>query len=392
MDGKLLARNILCALGTGVIINLSFATTAHASENQNEYTGQPAVVDDSAQQIKQQQLERIRRISQEIADINARLSQLTEELNRYNEQLNNTQVETNPQIDIDNVESFNENRQLEKTSKIPQENGQDIQNDFTSAKDIVAPEPDIKMGSVQPTSAAMETKESAPLRITSKQIHQNNRSIPQENPAEAAVNSVEEKKIEKAEPKERYIAENRDAVINGERRNITFGYDENGFKTNRSAYNSSMVNTAKTVQSVNSKQTQAVINASKTGGNTVANKSINENKNVVIDTERRSVLPSSSGSEFKIDEFSAEPVQETGNKQILTADTKANGTDYNLQQNGRKYISSADILRNRNISKAQQRSGVQIERNEDVMMDDGDRVLDLTKLSMLGRFNSPAPV
>ena len=44
MDGKLLARNILCALGTGVIINLSFTTTAHASENQNEYIGQPAVV------------------------------------------------------------------------------------------------------------------------------------------------------------------------------------------------------------------------------------------------------------------------------------------------------------------------------------------------------------
>ena len=393
MDGKLLARNILCALGTGVIINLSFTATAHASENQNEYTEQPAVVNNGAQSGKQQQLERIRQISQEIADINARLSQLTEELNRYNEQLNNAQVNTNPQIDVDNVESFNENRQLEKTSKIPQENGQDIQNDFTSAKDVVAPEPDIKTGSVQPTSAAMETKESAPLRITSKQIHQNNRSIPQENPAEAAANSADkEKKIEKAEPKERYIAENRDAVINGERRNITFGYDENGFKTNRSAYNSSMVNTAKTVQSVNSKQTQAVINASKTGGNTVANNSINENKNVVIDTERRSVSPSSSGSEFKIDEFSAEPVQETGNKQILTADTKANGTDYSLQQSGRKYISSADILRNRNISKAQQRSGVQIERNEDVMMDDGDRVLDLTKLSMLGRFNSPAPV
>lgn len=392
MDGKLLARNILCALGTGVIINLSFATTAHASENQNEYTGQPAVVDDSAQQTKQQQLERIRRISQEIADINARLSQLTEELNRYNEQLNNTQVETNPQIDIDNVESFNENRQLKKTSKIPQENGQDIQNDFTSAKDVVAPEPDIKTGSVQPTSAAIETKESAPLRITSKQIHQNNRSIPQENPAEAAANSVDkEKKIEKAEPKERYIAENREAVINGERRNITFGYDENGFKTNRSAYNSSMVNTAKTVQSVNSKQTQAVINASKTGGNTVANNSINENKNVVIDTERRSVSPSSSGSEFKIDEFSAEPVQKTGNNQILTADTKANGTDYNLQQSGRKYISSADILRNRNISKAQQRSGVQIERNEDVITENEDNVIDFKKITMLDRFNASAP-
>ena len=65
MDGKLLARNILCALGTGVIINLSFTTTAHASENQNEYTEQPAVVNNGAQSGKQQQLERIRQISQE---------------------------------------------------------------------------------------------------------------------------------------------------------------------------------------------------------------------------------------------------------------------------------------------------------------------------------------
>ena len=58
----------------------------------------------------------------------------------------------------------------------------------------------------------------------------------------------------------------------------------------------------------------------------------------------------------------------------------------------KKYISSADIIRNRNISKAQQHSDVQIERNEAVMMNDNDKVLDLTKLSMLGRFNSPAPV
>ena len=76
----------------------------------------------------------------------------------------------------------------------------------------------------------------------------------------------------------------------------------------------------------------------------------------------------------------------------MTADTKENGRNYNLQQNEKKYISSADIIRNRNISKAQQHSDVQIERNEAVMMNDNDKVLDLTKLSMLGRFNSPAPV
>lgn len=391
MDGKLLARNILCALGTGVIINLSFATTAHASENQNEYTGQPAVVDDSAQQTKQQQLERIRRISQEIADINARLSQLTEELNRYNEQLNNTQVETNPQIDIDNVESFNENRQLKKTSKISQENRQDIQDDFASVKDVAELGSDIK--TVQSAGTVAETKKNEPIRITSEQIHRNNQILLPEKTTGTAINSVnKEGQTEKVEQKDRYIAENREAAINSERRNITFNYDENGFKINHLTDNHSMMDTERAELGINSKQTHEVMSSAETGGNTVRKNNINENKNVVFDTERQSVLPGRISSEYKIDEFSEKPAQKIENKQILTADTKENGRNYNLQQNEKKYISSADIIRNRNISKAQQHSDVQIERNEAVMMNDNDKVLDLTKLSMLGRFNSPAPV
>ena len=391
MDGKLLARNILCALGTGVIINLSFATTAHASENQNEYTGQPAVVDDSAQQTKQQQLERIRRISQEIADINARLSQLTEELNRYNEQLNNTQVETNPQIDIDNVESFNENRQLKKTSKISQENRQDIQDDFASVKDVAELGSDIK--TVQSAGTVAETKKNEPIHITSEQIHRNNQILLPEKTTGTAINSVnKEGQTEKVEQKDRYIAENREAAINSERRNITFNYDENGFKINHLTDNHSMMDTERAELGINSKQTHEVMSSAETGGNTVRKNNINENKNVVFDTERQSVLPGRISSEYKIDEFSEKPAQKIENKQILTADTKENGRNYNLQQNEKKYISSADIIRNRNISKAQQHSDVQIERNEAVMMNDNDKVLDLTKLSMLGRFNSPAPV
>lgn len=390
MDGKLLARNILCALGTGVIINLSFATTAHASENQNEYTGQPAVVDDSAQ-TKQQQLERIRRISKEIADINARLSQLTEELNRYNEQLNNTQVETNPQIDIDNVESFNENRQLKKTSKISQENRQDIQDDFASVKDVAELGSDIK--TVQSAGTVAETKKNEPIRITSEQIHRNNQILLPEKTTGTAINSVnKEGQTEKVEQKDRYIAENREAAINSERRNITFNYDENGFKINHLTDNHSMMDTERAELGINSKQTHEVMSSAETGGNTVRKNNINENKNVVFDTERQSVLPGRISSEYKIDEFSEKPAQKIENKQILTADTKENGRNYNLQQNEKKYISSADIIRNRNISKAQQHSDVQIERNEAVMMNDNDKVLDLTKLSMLGRFNSPAPV
>lgn len=391
MDGKLLARNILCALGTGVIINLSFVTTAHASENQNEYTGQPAVVDDSAQQTKQQQLERIRQISQEIADINARLSQLTEELNRYNEQLNNTQVETNPQIDIDNVESFNENRQLKKTSKISQENRQDIQDDFASVKDVAELGSDIK--TVQSAGTVAETKKNEPIRITSEQIHRNNQILLPEKTTGTAINSVnKEGQTEKVEQKDRYIAENREAAINSERRNITFNYDENGFKINHLTDNHSMMDTERAELGINSKQTHEVMSSAETGGNTVRKNNINENKNVVFDTERQSVLPGRISSEYKIDEFSEKPAQKIENKQILTADTKENGRNYNLQQNEKKYISSADIIRNRNISKAQQHSDVQIERNEAVMMNDNDKVLDLTKLSMLGRFNSPAPV
>ena len=305
--------------------------------------------------------------------------------------MNNTQVETNPQIDIDNVESFNENRQLKKTSKISQENRQDIQDDFASVKDVAELGSDIK--TVQSAGTVAETKKNEPIRITSEQIHRNNQILLPEKTTGTAINSVnKEGQTEKVEQKDRYIAENREAAINSERRNITFNYDENGFKINHLTDNHSMMDTERAELGINSKQTHEVMSSAKMGGNTVRKNNINENKNVVFDTERQSVLPGRISSEFKIDEFSAKPAQKIENKQILTADTKANGTDYNLQQNEKKYISSADIIRNRNISKAQQRSGVQIERNEDVMMDDGDRVLDLTKLSMLGRFNSPAPV
>lgn len=124
MNGKLLAKNILCALGIGVFINLGVTATAYANENQDEHI--KSIADDIA--LEQRQLERIKRISQEIADINIRLSQLTRELNQYNEELlNNIRVENNLQIDVDNTESFNKNRQLEKRSKISRENMDDFE-------------------------------------------------------------------------------------------------------------------------------------------------------------------------------------------------------------------------------------------------------------------------
>ena len=163
----MLARNILCALGTGVIINLGISTTAYASENQNDYSEkQNVVVSDNTQQ---RQMERIRQISQEIADINARLSQLTEELNRYNEQLNTAQIDDNPQIDIDNIESFNENRQLEKQSRISSENTQEFANDFNTVSDAETVKPN---NSIQDNSDIAGEKKSEPIQITSRQIHQ----------------------------------------------------------------------------------------------------------------------------------------------------------------------------------------------------------------------------
>ena len=65
-----------------------------------------------------------------------------------------------------------------------------------------------------------------------------------------------------------------------------------------------MMDTERAELGINSKQTHEVMSSAETGGNTVRKNNINENKNVVFDTERQSVLPGRISSEYKIDEFS----------------------------------------------------------------------------------------
>lgn len=399
MDGKLLARNILCALGTGVIINLGISTTAYASENQNDYSEkQNVVVSDNTQQ---RQMERIRQISQEIADINARLSQLTEELNRYNEQLNTAQIDDNPQIDIDNIESFNKNRQLKKQSRISSENTQEFANDFNTVSDAETVKSN---NSIQDNSDIAGEKKSEPIQITSRQIHQK----------ELTQNKLldNKKKIEQSasKPKERYIAENRDTVINNERKNILFNYDENGFKTGRvpsySTAESRNLNTSKTVQ-INDVQNMAssennTVNVTNkkdgaelfsTDNRTVpANSNINENRNINMDSKRGDAVLTSNEKILATDEIENRIENIADERQNSFMNGEKNNLNYGLQQDQKKYISSEYINRNRNISRVNQNNGIKIERNEAVMNNNEDKVLDLNKLTILGRFNSPAPI
>lgn len=398
MDGKLLARNILCALGTGVIINLGISTTAYASENQNDYSEkQNVVVSDNTQQ---RQMERIRQISQEIADINARLSQLTEELNRYNEQLNTAQIDDNPQIDIDNIESFNENRQLEKQSRISSENTQEFANDFNTVSDAETVKSD---NSIQDNSDIAGEKKSEPIQITSRQIHQ--KELIQNNLSD------NKKKIEQSasKPKERYIAENRDTAINNERKNILFNYDENGFKTGRipsySTAESRNLNTSKTVQ-INDVQNMAssennTVNVTNkkdgaelfsTDNRTVpANSNINENRNINMDSKRGDAVLTSNEKILATNEIENRIENIADKRQNSFMNGKKNNLNYGLQQEQKKYISSEYINRNRNISRVQQNSGVQIERNEESITENEDNVIEFKKITMLDRFNASAP-
>lgn len=407
MDRKLLARNILCALGTGVIINLGISTTAYASENQNNYSEerQNVIANDSVQQ-QRQQMERIKQISQEIADINARLSQLTEELNRYNEQLSSAQVDNNPQIDIDNVESFNENRQLTRRSQIPQEDVKQVADDFDAAKEnqqAFYDDADKYMAS------AAETEKAEPIRITSEQIHRNDYNLVSNNTSRKVENDL--KQASSSGQKDEYITDNKEAEISNERRNLSFDYNENGFKinyaapnyqTNNNPVNKISANTDLNVQSdisrkadVNQLKNDAGNNFN--GNNAVdlfsidsqdmsSNSKVNENNAVTID-KRRNMALNSMEDNLKTDE----ELSLNTKKENSFTDTGENKINSRLQQDGKKYISSAYINRNRNISNPRSNDNIKIERNEAVMTNNDDRVLDLNKLTMLGRFNSPAP-
>lgn len=138
MNNKLLVKNVLCALSIGVIINFSLVNTAFANEkNENkeiQYTS-----DENGQE---EQLKQIEQLSKDIANINMRLNQLTESLNKYNETLKKNNENTNivdneRKLSLEDIEEFNDNRKLDKKSKIVQEDEGNWQKDFNKENDLV---------------------------------------------------------------------------------------------------------------------------------------------------------------------------------------------------------------------------------------------------------------
>lgn len=138
MNNRLLVKNVLCALSIGVIINFSLVNTAFANEkNENkeiQYTS-----DENGQE---EQLKQIEQLSKDIANINIRLNQLTESLNKYNETLKKNNENTNivdneRKLSLEDIEEFNDNRKLDKKSKIVQEDEGNWQKDFNKENDLV---------------------------------------------------------------------------------------------------------------------------------------------------------------------------------------------------------------------------------------------------------------
>lgn len=130
MNNKLLVKNILCALSIGVIINFNTIDTAFANEKNGNEIQQVDKVN-----TQQEQLEQIQQLSKDIADINIRLNQLTESLNKYNENLkqdneNINIVDNKEEFSSKDIEEFNNNRKLDKKSRIVQEDESDWQKDF----------------------------------------------------------------------------------------------------------------------------------------------------------------------------------------------------------------------------------------------------------------------
>lgn|GEM_PF-1098152 len=138
MNNKLLVKNVLCALSIGVIINFSLVNTAFANEK-NENKEIQYASDENGQE---EQLKQIEQLSKDIANINIRLNQLTESLNKYNETLKKNNENTNivdneRKLSLEDIEEFNDNRKLDKKSKIVQEDEGNWQKDFNKENDLV---------------------------------------------------------------------------------------------------------------------------------------------------------------------------------------------------------------------------------------------------------------
>lgn len=382
MDKKLLAKNILCALGAGMIINLGASTTAYANENQNNYTSEKNVV--SNDNLKQQQIEKIKLISQEISDINARLNQLTKELEQYNRQLNNTELDNNPQVDLDNIESFNENRKLAKKSKILEDNVQE-------SKIIKTKQNNFSMSNVNSIPSKVESDEKKPIQITSKQIHQNDYNLEKKS----SLNVKNDVGI-----RSDYITENRESEINNERKNLSMNYDESGFKINPYGVRNTMTtNDAQENISLNENgvglKNDVINDVDETNGMNsfdVDNQSklvisdIGENNKSVIDDIRQNIVLDTDRVDLKTDEMQ-NILNEKQNSFV-----RENKSSSILQQDEKKYISSVDINKNKNISNAKSKYNISIEQNEDTMLKDEDNIIDFKKIAMLERFNMPAPL
>ena len=138
MNNRLLVKKILCALSMGVIINFSVVDTAFANEkNENKEIQYTSDVNGQEEQLKQ-----IEQLSKDIANINMRLNQLTESLNKYNESLKKNNENTNivdneKKLSLEDIEEFNNNRKLDKKSKIVQEDEDDWQKDFNKENELV---------------------------------------------------------------------------------------------------------------------------------------------------------------------------------------------------------------------------------------------------------------
>ena len=138
MNNRLLVKKILCALSMGVIINFSVVDTAFANEkNENKEIQYTSDVNGQEEQLKQ-----IEQLSKDIANINMRLNQLTESLNKYNESLKKNNENTNivdneKKLSLEDIEEFNNNRKLDKKSKIVQEDENDWQKDFNKENELV---------------------------------------------------------------------------------------------------------------------------------------------------------------------------------------------------------------------------------------------------------------
>lgn len=138
MNNRLLVKNILCALSMGVIVNFSAVNIAFANEkNENKEIQYISDVNGQEEQLKQ-----IEQLSKDIANINMRLNQLTESLNKYNESLkqdneNINIVDNEKKLSLEDIEEFNNNRKLDKKSKIIQEDENDWQKDFNKENELV---------------------------------------------------------------------------------------------------------------------------------------------------------------------------------------------------------------------------------------------------------------